>query len=1424
MARYQKPIFINNPEKLVSEETVAQFFKTLTEGEVDKVRAFALANRNKYNIINRQRQSATGETPYHTVLRLDDSIADETTKLEMVKYLEVMGAPMDLPDANSQWPIHLAVATQSYKIVKFFVEKGVNIERADASNNTPLHYAVTGKPTDCPTDVSIGRIDDNRVIAEQAYADIKKDMENTIKGYMNYIISFVGDRFEGSELYDGIEADYEDFLVSGGKNKFQAIASEINNIRVQSKSEYLNHIFAEISQIARKDIPGHDDEENSESEGEPSATSSESSTTGETPGGPSVASSGVFAAPIIPEFKDKTEWLIKENPDISYEITETAEDFIEPIIKSIDQPIDYDEDTLLYRYIMMLLAFNNYYEKVAISDRIKLDSKILEEALNKEVIIEREEDLLQVKEAINDPQYKDKLEDLDFSNPIAIKTIFKLLEDLTKYKSLLKTSKNSSDPTDQTALNEFRINLDVKPQILDKEFSQWQAIIDAIEDFGLKMAMLEVYEAVRSEVLDANPFFLDLCNIVALLFPGISSRNVNLGENDIIKWYESQIGKFYDAEVARIWAEALGKTSDEFAGTSLEELNVDIRKIKTILMMSPFNHPKNDEIDWGVFDAFYDSVYKIITDYRNDILFQYFEAWKDLEGPLFKNEQNHSLLGIVANIIGEVNTQDPTESLITFPITNYPYVTMQFIVPRLLLRSIRLAHASDRIKSVAERMKSVDAEFYGTYAEKITGVVKVLDKRANFLKSICNYFVTDIRDTYGSLFSGDFPSVPDEISNYEIGQLTYMGNENIPLTIAQVLRNYRLQYILDNKADGSYTLKDTKAISGKLFERKENLDEHFPDLGTSVGRFDLTGVTIGISVMGRPYTPKKYNEPQPKRSAPSRKDNTKRSSKKRQPQGKKSAFLQEGGEENDPLNFIFTNVVNSVSENTFDQLNDLVKDNVVALAAESVLQENVNLVNDAVIVNKVLQVYDEENVVDVSDILKMTEIFPRLPKATMVPDYLLKDLKIDDITPIEIYDANVSSMGDAYRRCLKYDSRIVTLVFTPRNAIWRNSDGDTPLHLAVGSQNYEATEKLIDLACYVHNGWKNLRGFTPIELADDSVESIVKMTYGIQVKDSLGFIVDHLNPQLFNELKSPNSNYANTVFAKALDVIPAILITYNKKTLDRHVSDANLTKLYKKGGMNFSESQKSYVSLITYTPEKDEEAKFVSYNASLRRRGEPTTSFVASNVTTSNQYSGSKVGVITTERMNEPMKDALYMIIHQVLHLYKQDIKTVTSFFKDLVDQIERKNTLIINDYARDIIENVMKDTFVKDATEFITDQFSQYYQNGDDIKAKIYNATYNEKGLTEHLQDYLHNRLIGTEVNTAEIADFVPDIMRAAGIWTEETELPFQRLKDEIILFVINSFDIMIKYAKAAIYSYERFILSTYQKLQIRQLVGEKC
>jgi ankyrin repeat protein len=187
MSKYQPKIFINNPEKDVPNDIVEQFFLSIKTGDLDKIRNFVIQNKNKYNLIEKgTKENPSGRTPIHVVLELDDKIADEDTKLSIIKFLDKMGAPLDYPDTSNVWPIHLAASKQYETIVDYLVKKQVSVNRKDSSNNTPLHYAVNGKEIRCPKSSSIRDLVPEQKIDKLPF---NRSLENINKKLINLLSS-----------------------------------------------------------------------------------------------------------------------------------------------------------------------------------------------------------------------------------------------------------------------------------------------------------------------------------------------------------------------------------------------------------------------------------------------------------------------------------------------------------------------------------------------------------------------------------------------------------------------------------------------------------------------------------------------------------------------------------------------------------------------------------------------------------------------------------------------------------------------------------------------------------------------------------------------------------------------------------------------------------------------------------------------------------------------------------------------------------------------------------------------------------------------------------------------------------------------------------------------------------------------------------
>lgn len=264
MSKFQPRIIINNPQKEIPDNIMEQFFLTLKSGDIDKIKEFTLQNKIKFNVVQPSNKTKKSEkTPFHIVLELDDKIANNATKLKIMKFLDQMGAPMDLPDAFNVWPIHLAASLQDPNIVDFLLEKKVDINRKDSSNNTPLHYAINGKDIECPKPVSVKPLTPPQKIENLELNNVLEKSIKTLETFIStdpiisskiiHIINSIMNlpkMFKGETIDNEIERDTiqifteiaSDPYFSSGTNKFSN-----NMIDQQNKlEELINKTFNKI--------------------------------------------------------------------------------------------------------------------------------------------------------------------------------------------------------------------------------------------------------------------------------------------------------------------------------------------------------------------------------------------------------------------------------------------------------------------------------------------------------------------------------------------------------------------------------------------------------------------------------------------------------------------------------------------------------------------------------------------------------------------------------------------------------------------------------------------------------------------------------------------------------------------------------------------------------------------------------------------------------------------------------------------------------------------------------------------------------------------------------------------------------------------------------------------------------------------------
>lgn len=250
-SRFQPRIFPYNPSKNVPDNVKSQLFLELKTGDIDAIKKYILKTGIKLNVVEKD----TGDTVTHIILGLDDKIANNETKLNILEYLVDNGAPLEIPNNQNVWPIHLAAQLQDENILDFMIKHKVNTYRLDSSNNTPLHLSISGKEVSCPVQTEIKSlvpsqkidkknlnttIDDvnKEILKLISTAPIKDDMVHIIK-----TIETLPEIYEQSDLHKNLQKDLINVFVNTGID--QNYTGDIDKQQIQI-SQIIDNTYAQI--------------------------------------------------------------------------------------------------------------------------------------------------------------------------------------------------------------------------------------------------------------------------------------------------------------------------------------------------------------------------------------------------------------------------------------------------------------------------------------------------------------------------------------------------------------------------------------------------------------------------------------------------------------------------------------------------------------------------------------------------------------------------------------------------------------------------------------------------------------------------------------------------------------------------------------------------------------------------------------------------------------------------------------------------------------------------------------------------------------------------------------------------------------------------------------------------------------------------
>lgn len=143
-----------------------------------------------------------------------------------------------------------------------------------------------------------------------------------------------------------------------------------------------------------------------------------------------------------------------------------------------------------------------------------------------------------------------------------------------------------------------------------------------------------------------------------------------------------------------------------------------------------------------------------------------------------------------------------------------------------------------------------------------------------------------------------------------------------------------------------------------------------------------------------------------------------------------------------------------------------------------------------------------------------------------------------------LYNVNYFSSSNisTNKKCYKINPKIVSKLIIGETINFKNSDGNTPLHIAVNLNNSDIVELLISKGAN-KKGFRNLHGKTPYDISLSNAEEHLKFTNGLKVIDTINNFVTPFNDLMLARLK--DEKYNNNIIKNISSGIPIQLVMYN---------------------------------------------------------------------------------------------------------------------------------------------------------------------------------------------------------------------------------------------------------------------------------------
>ena len=136
MSKFDKPFRVH---QIFDLKKANNLFNLINKLNTHELKIYSLCNQVPLHYINED-----GECLIHKVVEMNDKIASQQTKLNVIKFLVLNNVNPDQPNKYNQTPLHLACLAQQDQIIEYLLDIKVNQNFQDNLGQTPFYYLLKG--------------------------------------------------------------------------------------------------------------------------------------------------------------------------------------------------------------------------------------------------------------------------------------------------------------------------------------------------------------------------------------------------------------------------------------------------------------------------------------------------------------------------------------------------------------------------------------------------------------------------------------------------------------------------------------------------------------------------------------------------------------------------------------------------------------------------------------------------------------------------------------------------------------------------------------------------------------------------------------------------------------------------------------------------------------------------------------------------------------------------------------------------------------------------------------------------------------------------------------------------------------------------------------------------------------------------------